>query len=52
MHQKAALEMRVYAECGDAKLVLIDAHLDPAASDQQPGTGAAMATFVAFRPRR
>jgi chromosome segregation ATPase len=38
MHQKAALEMRVYAECGDAKLVLIDAHLDPAASDQQPGT--------------
>ena len=38
MHQKAALELRVYAECGDAKIVLISAHLDPAAQDQQPGT--------------
>jgi hypothetical protein len=38
MHQKAALEVRVYAECGDAKLVLIDARLDPAAEGRQPGT--------------
>ena len=38
MHQKAALELRVYAECGDAKLVLVNAHLDPATDEQQPGT--------------
>lgn len=38
LHQKAALTLRVYAECGDAKLLLVDARLDPASPSRPPGS--------------
>ncbi len=39
MHQKASLTVKVYAECGDARLVMIDARLDPAAEQEQSPKG-------------